>query len=119
MFSGIPKSKIKSIITGYINIQQKKWILEEGKVIINLLAGITTEAINKMAEAGSENLQETAKMAVSFLELGTRLMQESPEFREAFARVHTEFFKYPESADTVRQALSAVGNSLSGGLPQH
>jgi|GEM_PF-6119404 len=54
-------------------------------------------------------------MAVSFLNLGTRLLKESPAFREAFAQVHTEFFKYPEAADTIRQAIAALDRSTASG----
>jgi len=87
--------------------------------IINLMAGITTDAVNKLKEAGTEDLEDASKMAVSFLNLGTRLLRESPAFREAFAQIHTEFFKYPESAETICQAIAALEKSAASGPRQH
>lgn len=76
-------------------------------MLVNMLTGFTGEAIKKIKESTPEERQNIAKMAAEFLDLSTVLLRESPEFRSAFARIHTEFFRYPESGETIRQALIA------------
>ncbi|MFZ5645122.1 MAG: hypothetical protein ACOY46_16200 [Bacillota bacterium] len=79
--------------------------------MLNIIGGITRDAVSKMMEGSAEDRHAAAKVAVDFLSLGTQLLRENPEFRDAFARIHTEFFKYPESVSIVRQALETLENN--------
>jgi len=76
-------------------------------MLINMLSGITDEAIKKMKGANPEERQRIARITAEFLDLGIQLLRESPEFRSAFARIHTEFLKFPESGETIQQAIIA------------
>lgn len=86
-------------------------------MLINMLASISDEALKKLKEANPEERQNMARMAAEFLTLSTQLLKESPEFRSAFALIHSEFLKYPESGDTIRQAIHAQRELISDTRP--
>lgn len=65
------------------------------------------KALQQMKEASPEEKQDMAGMAVELINLSIQLLRENSEFRRAFGRVHTEFLKYPESGETLMQAITA------------
>ncbi|MGI6092697.1 MAG: hypothetical protein GX348_07700 [Veillonellaceae bacterium] len=71
---------------------------------------MTSMATDKLAELKKDPTkhEEFVRMVVSALDMSTELLKESPEFRQAFARVHTEFFKYPECQETIAAIKKAA-----------
>lgn len=79
----------------------------------HILTGITDELIKNLKDATPEERQHMSKIAVEFTNMSIQLLKESPEFRDAFSRIHLEFFKYPESESLIRQALMAHDKFVS------
>jgi ferritin-like protein len=73
----------------------------------HILTGITDEVIKNMKDATPEEKHHMSKIAVEITNVSIQLLRESPEFRDAFSRIHSEFFKYPESESVIRQAIMA------------
>jgi len=78
-----------------------------------ILTGITDEVIKNMRESTPEERHRMSKIAVEITNMGIQLLKESPEFRDAFSRIHSEFFEYPESESVTRQALMAYDKFVS------
>lgn len=83
-------------------------------IFTNLITGISADALQKMKDASPEEKQKMAKMAADFLDFNIELLRESPELRSAFARIHSEFFRYPESADTIVEVIKAYAQFIQG-----
>ena len=83
-------------------------------IFSNIITGISSDALQKLKDASPEEKQKMAKMAADFLDFNIELLRESPELRSAFARIHSEFFRYPESADTITEVIKAYGQFIQG-----
>lgn len=70
--------------------------------------------MQKIKDASPEEKQKMAKMTADFLDFNIELLRGSPELRSAFARIHSEFFRYPESADTLIEVIKAYGQFIQG-----
>lgn len=75
-------------------------------ILASVFASISGEAVKKLREAGPEERKNIAQKMAEVLDLSTQFLRESPELRDAFARVHSEFLNYPECVDTIRVALN-------------
>lgn len=71
-------------------------------------SSIIHKELDKMKEAEPEEYEETIGMLLAAVEVGIHFLQVSPRFREGFAKIHNEFFKYPESRSTIEQAMAIV-----------
>lgn len=52
--------------------------------------------------------EEMVKMAIASTNFVTELLKDSPEFRQAFARAHTELFRHPECQETIQAIKRAA-----------
>lgn len=75
-----------------------------------MMAAMASDKIKELKDDPTKH-EEFVKMIIMASELGTELLKESPEFRKAFARIHTEFFKYPECQETI----AAIKKAAHGG----
>lgn len=78
--------------------------------LTDMLAQMSTEMMNEHLEkvkSDPEKYDKVLQMTLKATELGIVYLRESREFREAFARIHAEFFKYPESREFIKAALNA------------
>lgn len=76
-------------------------------MILEMMSGFMENAVKELQEAQPAKREEFMQMALSLFQFSTQILKESPEFRRAFAAVHTEFFKYPESQPTISQIFKA------------
>lgn len=72
-----------------------------------LMTSMTADKLNELKKDPAKH-EEFVRMIVSALDMSTELLKESAEFRQAFARVHTEFFKYPECQETIAAIKKAA-----------
>lgn len=75
-------------------------------VIIDFISGMAEDTLQKIKK-DPEKYRNFISAAVAVLDTSTEMLKESPEFRRAFARVHSEFLRYPESRETIEQAFQA------------
>ncbi len=78
-----------------------------------IFINITEEVLERMKDSTLEGRQQMSKIAAEFTNITIQLLKENPEFRDAFARIHAEFFNYPESEIVIRQAIKAYGEFAS------
>lgn len=76
-------------------------------MFMEVFASLSNFSPQKIRHSDPEKYNSFVQSAVNLTEIGVELLRESPEFREAFARIHNEFLKYPESRSTIEQAYSA------------
>ncbi len=76
-------------------------------MLLDQAMNIMEKLVNEIKETDSEKRDHFLKSAVSIFEIATDAMRSSPEFREGFARVHSEFLNYPESRETMEQSIKA------------
>lgn len=74
---------------------------------------MTALAANKLEDLKKDPAKhdEMVRMIIATMDMSTELLKESAEFRKAFARVHTEFFKYPECQETIAAIKKAAHGS--------
>lgn len=76
-------------------------------MIFDMLSNLPENAMKELKERQPEKNQHFINTIVAMTDIGVDMLRESPEFRRAFARIHNEFLKYPESRETIEQALQA------------
>ncbi|SFH26972.1 hypothetical protein SAMN05660649_04501 [Desulfotomaculum arcticum] len=76
-------------------------------MLTELITGISQMTARELREAGEPERKKLVEALTDLTELGIALLHESPEFRQAFARIHSEFLMFPESRDTIEQAFTA------------
>jgi len=79
--------------------------------LTGMVSDFSSEMMNDYLEKTKDDPQKREtllKMSLIGVELGIILLQESKEFREAFGKIHAEFFKHPESKEVIRQAISSI-----------
>lgn len=74
-----------------------------------IFTNISEEVLERMKDSTPEDKQRMSKIAAEFTNMTMQLLKESPEFRDAFARIHAELFNYPESEIVIRHAIKAYG----------
>lgn len=77
------------------------------ELLTEFSSSILTKELNKMKESDPEKYDQTLKMTLAVTEVGIHFLQESPKFRQAFARIHNEFLKCPESKSTIELAIES------------
>lgn len=73
-------------------------------MILEMLSNLPEK---ELKERHPEKNPHFVKAVVAMTDIAHEMIKESPEFREAFARVHAEFLKYPESRSTIEEAFNA------------
>ena len=76
-------------------------------MIFDMLSNLPENAMKELKERHPEKNQHIVNTIVAMTDIGVDMLKESPEFRKAFARIHNEFLKYPESRETIEQAIKA------------
>ncbi|WP_198006897.1 hypothetical protein [Desulforamulus reducens] len=72
-----------------------------------MFSKLPENAIKELREHHPEKNEGFIQATVALTDIATNMLRESPEFRRAFAKIHEEFLKYPESRSTIEQALQA------------
>ncbi|MPM43634.1 hypothetical protein SDC9_90311 [bioreactor metagenome] len=72
-----------------------------------LMTSMTADKLKELKKDPAKH-EELVRLVVSALDMSTELLKDSVEFRQAFARVHTEFFKYPECQETIAAIKKAA-----------
>ena len=70
----------------------------------------TTMANNYIEELKKKNPKELDQMILLFNNLSDvviEILKISPEFRTKFAKIHSEFMKYPESNQVIEESIKA------------
>lgn len=82
--------------------------LDQGMALMEKIAA-------EIKKAEPEKRDHFLKSSLYFFEIAMEALKESPEFREAFARVHMEFLNYPEYANQViAKSIEAYDNYKKG-----
>ena len=76
-------------------------------MLMDQAMNIMEKLVKELRDAEPEKRNHFLKTAVMLFEISAEAMKESPEFREGFALVHSEFLKYPESKETILQSIDA------------
>ncbi|GAB6180436.1 hypothetical protein JCM14036_17550 [Desulfotomaculum defluvii] len=76
-------------------------------MILEMFSNLSENAMIELRDNHPEKNEKIVHAMVALTDIATNMLKESPEFRRAFARVHEEFLRYPESKSTIEQALSA------------
>ncbi|GAB6100090.1 hypothetical protein JCM16358_19690 [Halanaerocella petrolearia] len=71
-----------------------------------LSIGMVNKKLKKMEESEPEKYDESLEMILLLTEIATHFLKESKEFREAFAEIHAEFLKYPESRQVIEESIA-------------
>lgn len=69
--------------------------------------GMTADKFKELKK-DPEKHEELLRMTIELFDLSTEMLKSSPEFRKGFAKVHTEFFKYPECQETIAAIKKAA-----------
>jgi len=70
-------------------------------------ARLAIDNLNELKNSDPKEYDETLKAFIAATEVGIQMLKESQEFRKAFAKIHAEFLKYPESKEVIEKALEA------------
>lgn len=79
-----------------------------------LMTKLTADKLEELKNDPAKH-QEMVRMAIASTNFVTQLLKDSPEFRKAFARAHTELFRHPECQETIQ----AIKLAAHGGNPPH
>lgn len=63
--------------------------------------------IENLKEQDSEKLDQIIKMFNNLSELALNVLKENDQFRTNFARIHSEFLKYPECREVIEGSMEA------------
>lgn len=75
--------------------------------LINMISGIADGSLERIKKSDPAKHRKMIEFALSLFDIGIMMMKDSPEVRQAFARIHAEFLKYPECRETIEQAYIA------------
>ncbi len=77
------------------------------KMLTEFSSTMANKKLRNIKNSDPEEYEEVLKMFLTASEVVIHFLHESPEFRDAFSRVHNEFMKYPECRASIEQALEA------------
>ncbi|AGB42091.1 hypothetical protein Halha_2215 [Halobacteroides halobius DSM 5150] len=75
--------------------------------LTELSIGMANEELKEMEASDPEKYDKTLEMIVLMTEIATHFLNESQEFRAAFAKIHAQFLKYPESREVIKESMAA------------
>ena len=76
-------------------------------MILDFLSQLPENAAQEFKDSHPEKNEHMVKTMIALTDMATNMLRESPEFRQAFARAHEEFLKFPESKTTIERAMHA------------
>lgn len=76
-------------------------------------ASITNSFVEELKKEDPKELDKLSRLFNNFVEVGVHLMRENKDFRIQFARIHTEFLKYPECKEAIQASLDAYKKQKS------
>lgn len=76
-------------------------------MLMDQMMNMMEKFVNEIKEAEPEKRDHFIKMTVTMFEMSKELLAISPEFRKGFAEVHSEFLKYPECGETIKEGVEA------------
>lgn len=76
-------------------------------MLLEMLSNLPENTIKELKEHHLEKNEHVINTVIALTDIATDMLRESPEFRKAFARIHEEFLKHPESQTTIEQAINA------------
>ena len=77
------------------------------KFMTEFSARLAIDNLNELKNSDPKEYDETLKAFIAATEVGIQMLKESQEFRKAFAKIHAEFLKHPESKEVIEKALEA------------
>ena len=85
-------------------------------MILDQAMNVMEKITNELKDAPPEKRDHLLKATLNLFEIGIDSFKKSPEFRDAFMRIHAEFFKYPESKGLIDEALRAYDLYYKGDI---
>lgn len=82
-------------------------------MVTELTSKITIDNLQKIKDDDPQKYDETLKLIITITEVATHILNNSPGFRKAFAEIHKEFLKHPESREVIDAALKAYNDYTS------
>lgn len=76
-------------------------------MLLDQLMNLMEKLVIEIRETEPEKRDHFLKVAAELFEISAEAVRISPEFRQGFALVHSEFLKYPECRETVEQSINA------------
>lgn len=76
-------------------------------MLMNQTMTLVEKYVQEIQEAEPEKREHFEKIILSLLDVTMDLLKRSPEFRQGFAKIHSDFLDYPESHQTVEKAVIA------------
>lgn len=77
-------------------------------VISELEAAFGNITVESLKNEDPEKLSQITKLFNNLTELAIHIMRKSPEFRTQFAKIHSEFLKYPECRQVIDSSINAI-----------
>lgn len=81
-------------------------------MLLDQLMNMMEKLVVEIRETEPEKRDHFLKITSELFKISTEAMKISPEFRQGFAMVHSEFLKYPECRETVEQSIKAYEKYL-------
>lgn len=75
-------------------------------MLTELMVEMTQKKLEELKKDPRKH-EELVETIIGFTDLATELIKENPDFRKAFARIHSQFLQYPECIPVIRDALTA------------
>ncbi len=76
-------------------------------MLLDQMMSVMEKLVKEIRETEPEKRDHFLKITSELFTISAEAIRISPEFRQGFALVHTEFLKYPECRETVEQSLAA------------
>ena len=76
-------------------------------MLLDQLMSLTEKMAQELQEAPPERRDHFLKSSLILFDISLETLKRSPELREKFAQVHSEFLRHPESKDTILQSIQA------------
>lgn len=82
-------------------------------MMMNQLMKLMETLAQELKDAPPDKRDHFLNSTVSLFDVAKEAMEKSPEFRQGFAKVHSEFLKYPECKETIAKSIEAYERFLS------
>lgn len=75
------------------------------EIITEITSKMAGKELSKMKNSEPEKYDQTLKLFITAAEVGIHFLEESPEFRKAFADIHSRFLDYPETRSLIEKGI--------------
>ena len=83
------------------------------KLTTELTSKMTLDNLKELKSSNPKEYDKTLQAFITATEAATHMLAESKEFRTAFAQIHAEFLKYPESKSIIEQLTQTKQQSTT------